>query len=190
VRVGAVTQPALVTGVAADGRSVDLSPLREFVRELYVADDRARETYARSEDVCAVKAEYVARQDGWVVLDVDVEAARVAFAAADSGGGGGVVVEAVAAPARAPLDEDALRRDRGFGFTRPTRGQAVVGGLACAPLAGLFYAGWTGAKDGLGDGEAVAGFGRLILAAGGVGTGGCLVLGAALLLYAASLRED
>lgn len=184
VRDGRRVSVARVTGAAGDGRTVDLAPLKEFVRELYVVDEDAKGTYAKAADVREVRAEYNAGQDGWVVLDANVDAVRAEFNASEGGAADDVVV--VEAERRV-FSGDALKRDRGFGFPRPTRAQAVAGGLACGPLAAVFYSGWAGARGGLG-GD-VQGFGGAVLSAGAAGTAGCVVLGVALLGYAATYKE-
>lgn len=183
VREGARVSVARVAGAAADGRTVDLAPLKEFVRELYVADRDGRDTYARAADVREVRSEYSASQDGWIVLDADVDAAAAVFKARATGDGSeSVVVEEARRAAAA-----AVPRERGFGFPRPTRAQAIAGAVACAPLSAFFFRGWAGARGGLGEGE---GFGRAVLSAGAVGTVGCAVLGLALLAYAATYAEN
>lgn len=182
VIAGSTPRLGLVTGAASDGRTVDIAPLKTYVAELYVRAGGS-DTYARAADVRAVASEYVAGQDGWIVLDAALDAARAEFQAT-SVGGDSVLVEA---EEKRTLSEEALKRDRGFGFPKPTKAQAVLGGIGCVPLAALFYSGWSGARAGLGETQ---GFGSAVQTIWAVGTVGCLVLGGALLVYAAGLKED
>lgn len=184
VRAGSQIDICRVTDVAGGGGSVDVVPLKEFVRELYVTDPDARATYARADDVWTVKAEWVASQDGWIVLDADVETARAEFRAADLAAAAPAVVVEAGKMGRRELGEEALKRDRGFGFRAPTRGEAAWGAALCLPIAAACYSAYAGARGAFESGTG-AGLEGAVLFGAGAGSVGSLVVGGALAIYAA-----
>lgn len=130
---------ARVTGVAASGDTVDIEPLEEFVRELYVPG-KAEATYARADAVRPVRAEFVPSQQGWIVLAQDLDTAKNYFEARAVGGAERVVV---AAETPRELPPEALERQ---GFPAPTRTQAFAGAALSVPIAAAFYSGFGAAK--------------------------------------------
>lgn len=186
---GALVTIARVTGVAASGDTVDIQPLEEFVRELYVPG-KARPTYAAAASVRPVRAEYVPSQGGWIVLAQDVAAARTYFESRPLEMRGKVVVEE--APKKV-LTEEMLQKQR---FPRPTRAQAWVGAAISAPLAALLYAGFASAREAYRAnpaGEELmsgAAFRQIVMFVSFAGSVGSLVIGCSLLLYALQYKPE
>jgi hypothetical protein len=182
---------ARVAGVAADGATVDLVVLKEFVREMYV-DGGGGATYERIENVRAVASEYVPAQEGWIVLDQDLADVKVQFAAR-APGGQNLPTVVITAEQTKELSEEALRSQRGF--PKPTKVQALVGAATCLPLAAWAYSGFAGAREAynanpVGQDAAEGAIRQTIIFAYSSGVVLCLVVGSALLLYALGGAAD
>jgi hypothetical protein len=176
---------ARVSGVAADGGTVDVVVLKEFVREMYV-EGGGGPTYERIEDVRAVPAEYVATQEGWIVLEHDLTRVKNEFAARAPGEANEPTV-VITAEEKRELSEDALRSQRGF--PKPTKAQALIGAAMCLPIAAWSYSGFAGARlaysaSPIGGDASAGAIRQAILFAYSSGSVLTLVVGSALLLYA------
>lgn len=186
---GARVTIARVTGVASSGDTVDIQPLEEFVRDLYVAG-KAAPTYAPAASVRAVRAEFVPSQQGWIVLAQDVDVARTYFESRPAEMRGNVVVED--APKKV-ITEEMLQKQR---FPKPTRAQAWAGAAISAPLAALFYAGFASVREAYqanpaGE-ELMSGATsrQIIMFASFAGSVGSLVVGCSLFLYALQYKSE
>lgn len=179
---------ARVTGVASSGDTVDIQPLEEFVRELYVPG-KAAATYTAASSVRPVRAEYVPSQEGWIVLNQDVEDARTYFTSKPAGLRGKVQVED--APKK-EITEEMLKSQR---FLKPTRTQAWFGAALSLPLAALLYAGFASAREAYqanpGGEELMSGavFRQIVMFASFSGSVASLVVGCSLFLYALQYKE-
>ena len=179
-----------VTSVYSSGETVDIEPLREFVRELYVSGDET--SYERVEHIRKVESVFVSSQNGWIVLDVDVEKARGEFRAEKKETQQKSEVVVKEAP-RKQLSEEALKRQF---FPRPTKGQALTGAALSVPVAAVAYAYFVKARelfagdtiqDGLKDVFAVR---TALLLGSAAAVLGSLVVGCALFLYAVGGEAD
>lgn len=181
---------AVVTGAASSGETVDVKPLKAFVKELYVtASDET--TFEKAGDIRVVPSEYVESQDGWIVLDQDVDAAANYFksrSVSSNDATESVVVESE----RVSLSEEAKQRQ----VFRPSKQQAFVAAALSLPLAAGLYAAFASAREMYESSpvgtEFVNGsfFRALVLFATAGGSVASLVVGSALFLYASSKKDD
>lgn len=178
---------ARVTGGVSSGQTVDVIPLKPFVNELYV-DANSGPTYESASDVRLVRSEYVPSQDGWIVLDVDLESASEYFALrpADLARAEVTVNPSVEKEETPQLSADAIQRQ----FFRPTRSQAYTAAALSVPLAGILYAAYGKARtvyeaapggDDLLHGEQFRALVQFAAAGGAILT---LIVGSGLFLYA------
>lgn len=180
---------AQVTDIASSGDTIDILPLEEFVNNLYVPSKSSAPTYVPSTSVRKVNAEYVPSQQGWIVLQQDIDQAANYFTSrpADMR----ERVEVVDKPPE-PLSEEALKRQL---FPSPTKAQAFFGAALSLPLAATFYAGFTSVKQSYRtnsvDDEFLGGtFGRQIALYSTAGASLAIILvGCGLFLYALGKQE-
>lgn len=176
---------ARITGGVSSGQTVDVIPLKPFVSELYV-DANSGSSYESASNVRRVQSEFVPSQDGWIVLDQDLEVAKDYFTtqAADLGQ---AKVTVIPKDDSRELPPEALERQ----FFRPTRTQAFLAAALSVPLAATLYASFDRARNvynaasttgtDLADSQSFRSLVLLITAGGAVTS---LVVGSALFLYA------
>lgn len=176
---------ARVTGGVSSGQTVDIMPLKPFVDELYV-DANSGPSYESSSNIRLVRSEYVPSQDGWIVLDVDLQSASEYFALRPADLGRAEVSVKPSKEESRQLSPDALQRQ----FFRPTRSQAYTAAALSLPLAGILYASYgkirtayeaSPAGDDLLHGEQFRTLVQFLAAGGAVLT---LIVGCGLFLYA------
>lgn len=184
---------AVVTGAASSGETVDVQPLEAYVDELYV-ESKSSATFEKAGDIRAVPSEYVPSQNGWIVLNQDIDQAtnyfksRPSQQSTDASTSESVVVT----EDRQPLSEDALKRQ----FFTPSRTQAFLAATLAVPLAAALYAAFSSARDLYQANPAGADFlhgdvfRSLVLFATAGGSLASLVVGSALFLYALSKTDD
>ncbi|PXF44649.1 hypothetical protein BWQ96_05591 [Gracilariopsis chorda] len=182
---------ARVTGMSSSGDTVDILVLEEFVKEMYV-ESKQSPTYERIENVRPVISEYVPSQQGWIVLNQDLQTAKNYFEQrALSGAPKERTVEVTAPPPR-ELNAEALERQ----YFTPSKSQAFFGAALSVPLSALCYSAFAGARqtyqanpagEDLLSGQI---FRKLVLLVTAAGSVSALVVGCALLLYALSKTEE
>lgn len=176
---------ARVTGVSSAGDTVDVQLLDEFVKELYV-QGKEPSTFERTENVRPVVSEYVPTQNGWIVLNQDLDVIKNEFAARDLKSATEPTV-VVTEAAKRELDPAALEKQL---FPRPTKSQALIGAALSVPLAALCYSAFAGARQAYSANprgeELMSGAAnrQILLFLSAFGSVGALVVGCALLLYA------
>lgn len=112
------------------------------MRELYV-EGKAEETYARAELVRPVRAEYIPSQQGWIVLNDDLQPVKNYFNIRETSFD--KAERTVVIPADKPeLSPEALQKQL---FPKPTKGQAFAGAALSLPVAAAFYATFGAARD-------------------------------------------
>lgn len=186
VRRGSSARPVIarVTGAAASGETVDLQLLEAFVKELYV-DSKEPPTFEKASDIKKIRHEFVPSQNGWIVLDQDLEEATQHFAnrPLDLSIKSSVIVED---EPKEPLSDSALKRQ----FFQPTIGQAFFGGVLCFPLSAILFSAFASARDTYaanpagGDMLNAQFFRSFVLVVSGGGSVASIFVGCALLLYA------
>lgn len=180
VKRGSVVELAQVTGVSSNGATADLTLLTAFIPELYVPN--SEETYEKVADIRQIRSEYVASQNGWIVLDEDLQQAKNYFETRVLT----PVVEITPQPKR-EIDPEALEPQF---FPRPTKLQAFVGSALCLPLSVACYYAFINARavyDANPSGEQLmsgAVFRQIVLFSTGAGSVGAVVIAIGLLLYA------
>ena len=132
---------ARVTGVDASGSTVDIELLEPFVKELYVAGKHP-ETFESAANVRRVRSEYVPSQDGWIVLDTDLDHVRAEFQATRVSKASREKVQVLEAPKK-ELSPEALQKQL---FPKPTRSQAILGAALSVPIAAITYAAYASAS--------------------------------------------
>lgn len=181
---------AQVTGVASSGDTIDIQPLEEFVPNLYIPSKTASATYVSSTEVRKVNAEYVPSQQGWIVLEQDIDQAVNYFSSQPANIR--ERVEVVDKPPE-PLSEEALKRQL---FPRPTKTQAFLGAALSLPLAAAFYTGFTSVKESyranpIEDEFLGSAVGRQIALFGTAGASlAFIVVGCGLFLYALGKQDE
>lgn len=182
------TELAKVTGRTASGDTVDIQFLTAFVSELYVVSNEPS-TYISISKVTPVPAEFVPSQNGWIVLDADLQNAKMYFDSTPLDLRARVEVEDEKLE---PLSDEALQRQ---GFRAPTKTEALVGAAIGAGVAAAFWIAYLGAKGSYADnptGDALLGGSvarSTVLYATTAGTFLSLIVAAALVVYALG-KED
>lgn len=182
---------AVVTGAASSGETVDVKPLKAFVKELYVASSD-ESTFEKAGDIRVVPSEYVATQDGWIVLDQDLDAAANYFDSRFSSSNNDATESVVVETDRTPLSEDAKKRQ----VFRPSKQQAYLASALSLPLAAGLYSAFSSAREMYESSpvgtEFVNGsfFRTLVLFVTAGGSVASLIVGSALFLYASSKKDD
>lgn len=179
---------ARVAGVSSDGNTVDISVMKEYVKEMYV-DAGEPTTYERLEDVREVRSEFAPSQDGWIVLEQDISAVKQEFEARASSNEKKSTTVIITSEEKRPIDDAAFRRQSAF--PKPTKLQALFGAALSVPIAAMLYAVYSGAKNAyegssVNDEASAAALRQIALLSASTGTVVVLVAGAGLLLYALS----
>ena len=181
---------ARVTGVSSSGDTVDIVLLEEFVKEMYV-QSKQPPTYEPVENVRPVVHEYVPSQQGWIVLNQDLQTVKDYFDVRASEQMTERSVVVTEAP-RKELDQSALERQ----YFRPTKAQAFWGAVSSLPLSALCYSAFASARQSYavnpaGD-DLLSGqiFRKLVLFTSGAASAGALIVGCSLLLYGFSKTDD
>lgn len=175
---------ARVTGGFSSGQTVDIMPLKPFVEELYV-DANSGPSYESASNVRLVRSEYVPSQNGWIVLDNDLQSATEYFALRPANLGAAEITVKPNEESR-QLSPEATQRQ----FFRPTRSQAYLAAALSLPLAGLLYAAYGKARTAYeaapAGGDLLHGeqFRALVQSLGAGGAVLTLVVGSGLFLYA------
>lgn len=181
---------AQVTDVASSGDTIDIQPLEEFVSDLYIPSKSSAPTYVPSTSVRKVNAEYVPSQQGWIVLQQDIDQAANYFTSRPAD-----MRERVEVVDRLPepLSEEALKRQL---FPSPTKAQAFFGAALSLPLAAAFYTGYSSVKGSyranpMGDDFLGGTLGRQIALYGTASASlAIIVVGCGLFLYALGKQDE
>lgn len=174
----------LVTGTDSSGRNVDFAPLKAFVPELYVRDDRTGATFARADRVRRVPATWVPQQQGWIVLDSDVAAAKADIDATAASMPSAVPAAFVEVrEAKQKVIADPAPRS----LFRPTRRQAYIGAALSIPVSAIAYAVFASERAAFSDSTGALQDAALVVSA--VAAVLSLIVGGALFLYATNLPK-
>lgn len=136
-----------VTGCSSSGDTVDVEPLEEYVRELYIPSSKPA-SYERASCVRAVPAEYVESQGGWIILDSDLQQAKSYFDSyytipATDGKAASQTERVAVKKEERKLTDDQIKRQV---FTL-SKQQALFAAVLALPVAAAFYAGFVKLRD-------------------------------------------
>lgn len=181
---------ARVTGGASSGETVDLQLLQQFVKELYV-DAKDGSTFERAADIRPVPSEFVASQQGWIVLNQDLTDAADYFASRPMPTSSAKASVDVVDSRQPPSALNTQRQ-----MFRPTVAQSFLAAALSLPLSAALYSAFASVRgtyaanpagDDLLNGQL---FRTIVLGATSAGSLAALIVGAALFLYAVQQRND